>query len=74
MSKVKIPRHVLEVMDFLRSLGIEPELRHGKHYVLSWAHGKHHGRVVVQSTPRDVGDAVSLAKIRIKQTIRASFA
>lgn len=74
MSKVKIPRHVEDVIAYLRTLGIEPDVRHGKHYVLKWKHGSHHGRVVVQSTPRDVGDSYQLAIIRINQTIRASFA
>lgn len=53
MSKVKTPRHVQGVIDYIKSLGLEPITRLGKHYVISWQHGTHHGRVVVPSTPRD---------------------
>jgi hypothetical protein len=61
-------------MDYIRSLGLNPEIKLTKHYVVKWAHGSHHGCVVLPCTPRCADSALRQGMQKVRATLRASYA
>lgn len=66
-------KHVVEVVEFLASLGIKGTLTRTKHLRLEWSHGGRTYHIGLPCTPRDADAAANQAKQKIRQEIRRAY-
>jgi len=68
-------KHVGAAIDFLSELGLgQVEVVKRKHLHLSWAWGARRLSIVLPCTPKNMDDATTLARQRIRKAIREACA